>query len=131
MTSSLEGATKNWAGFDWAGKAKQWDSTTSQNKEAKEQSLTARKALTETTKQFKRAVKTVEQAGSALDKSDTPENSAATVKAIESVAKNCRLIVKAYQGSWSCQVWLLCNAWFVCSADVSYMSLFHQLITIL
>ena len=99
MISSLEGASKNWVGFDWAGKAKQWESTTAQCKEAKEQSLLARKALTETTKQFKRAVKTVEQAGSTLDKSGTPDNAAATVKAIESVAKNCRLIVKAYQGS--------------------------------
>ena len=100
LISSLEGASKDWASFDWSGKAKQWEVTTSQNKEAREQSLTARKSLSETTKQFKRSVKSVEQAGSSLEKSGSPENSTTAVKAIESVAKNCRLIVKAYQGSF-------------------------------
>ena len=98
--SSLQAASQGWVGFDYVGKAKQWEATTGQNKEAREQSLAARKQLAETTKQFKRSVKNVEQAGSSLSSSNTPENASSTVKAIEVLAKNCRLTVKAYQGSF-------------------------------
>lgn len=98
LLSSLQVASKNWAGFDWAGKAKQWDATSSQSKEVRELSQAARKHLAETTKQFKRSVKGVEQAGSLLSTSNTDENAAATVKTIEALAKNCRLTVKGYQG---------------------------------
>lgn len=99
LLSSLQVASKNWVDFDWAGKANQWDAASNQNKEAREQSQAARKLLAETTKQFKRSVKNVEQAGSALGSSNTQENATATVKAVEAMSKNCRLTVKAYQGT--------------------------------
>ena len=98
VLSSLQTASQNWIGFEYATKQSQWDATCNQNKEAREQSQAARKHLAETTKQFKRSVKSVEQAGSSLSSSNTPENATTTVKAIETLAKNCRLTVKAYQG---------------------------------
>lgn len=98
LLSSLQVASKNWIGFDWITKAQSWDAASSQNKEAREQSVAARKQLAETTKQFKRSVKSVEQAGSNLGSANTEENVLSTVKAIETLARNCRLTVKAYQG---------------------------------
>jgi len=97
LLSSLETASQNWIRFDFSGKQQHWDLTTSQNSKAREQSQAARKQLAETTKQFKRSVKTVEQAGISLSTSNSPENAMATVKAIETLAKNCRLTVRAYQ----------------------------------
>jgi len=97
LQSSLQVASKNWGSFNWDSKTKQWESTTAQSKEAREQSLAARKQLAETTKQFKKSVKNVEQVGSTLGAANTAENAAATVKAIEVLAKNCRQTVKAYQ----------------------------------
>jgi hypothetical protein len=99
LLSSLQVASKNWVDFDWTGKAKQWDSAANQNKEARELSQAARKHLADTTKQFKRSVKNVEQAGSSLGSSNTQDNATAAVKAIEALAKNCRLTVKSYQGT--------------------------------
>jgi hypothetical protein len=98
LLSSLQVASKSWSAFNWDSKAIQWDSTAVQNKEAREQSLAARKQLAETTKQFKKSVKNVEQAGSSLGSSNTDDNAADTVKAIELLAKNCRQTVKSYQG---------------------------------
>jgi hypothetical protein len=115
LLSSLQVASNNWIGFDWAGKTKQWDATSNQSKEARELSLTARKQLAETTKQFKRSVKNVEQAGSSLGSSNTEENATATVKAIEVLAKNCRLTVKSYQGKC-----LICFAY-----NISYSLYFN------
>ena len=97
LVSSLRVASQNWVAFDWTGKSNQWDAVLNQSKEAKEQALTARKGLAETTKQFKRSVKTVEQAGSSLGAANTDENATATVKTIETLAKQCRLTVKSYQ----------------------------------
>ena len=101
LLSSLKTASQNWIRFDFSGKQQHWDLTTSQNSKAREQSQAARKQLAETTKQFKRSVKTVEQAGISLSTSNSPENAMATVKAIETLAKNCRLTVRAYQGRYS------------------------------
>jgi homeobox protein cut-like len=107
LLSSLRAASQNWAAFDWTAKSNQWNAVNNQNKEAKEQALSARKALAETTKQFKRSVKSVEQAGSSLDAANTDEHAivtaaaaatvTATVKAIDTLAKQCRLTVKSYQ----------------------------------
>jgi homeobox protein cut-like len=97
LMSSLQSASQSWVNFDWPGKYNQWEYTSSQNKEAREQSQVARKALAETTKQFKRSVKNVEQAGTALGTSNSPENASAAVGAIDSLAKQCRLTVKSYQ----------------------------------
>jgi homeobox protein cut-like len=97
LLSSLRAASQNWAAFDWTSKSNQWDAVLNQSKEAKDQALSARKTLAETTKQFKRSVKTVEQAGSSLAVANTDENATATVKTIETLAKQCRLTVKSYQ----------------------------------
>jgi homeobox protein cut-like len=97
LISSLQVASQNWVAFDWTAKSNQWDAVLNQSKEAKDQALTARKTLAETTKQFKRSVKTVEQAGSSLGAANTDENATATVKTIETLAKQCRLTVKSYQ----------------------------------
>jgi homeobox protein cut-like len=98
LLSSLQVDSKSWSAFNWDSKAIQWDSTAVQSKEAREQSLAARKQLAETTKQFKKSVKNVEQAGLSLGSSNTDDNAADTVKAIELLAKNCRQTVKSYQG---------------------------------
>jgi len=95
--TSVQVASKSWESFNWDSKTKQWEATTVQSKEAREQSLAARKQLAETTKQFKKSVKNVEQVGSTLGTANKSENAAATVKAIEVLAKNCRQTVKAYQ----------------------------------
>ena len=94
---SLQGASEVWTKFDWSSKSKQWELQASQNKEAREASQDARKKLADTTKQFKRCVKGVEQAGSALASSNSNDNASATVSAIETLAKQCRLTVKSYQ----------------------------------
>eukprot|EP00934_Nitzschia_sp_Nitz4_P004615 Nitzschia sp. Nitz4//scaffold11_size288233//102401//104828//NITZ4_000760-RA/size288233-snap-gene-0.16-mRNA-1//1//CDS//3329534032//4605//frame0 len=97
LLSSLQAVYQNWASFDWDGKAKQWETVLTQSKEARDQSLLARKQLADTTKQFKKSVKSVEQVGSSLGADVNQENAAATVKAIEALAKQCRVTVKAYQ----------------------------------
>ena len=97
LLQSLQAASQVWTTFDWSSKSKQWEFQANQNREAREASLGARKQLAETTKQFKRCVKSVEQAGTALASSNSSENASATVSAIESLAKQCRLTVKAYQ----------------------------------
>lgn len=97
LVPSLQGASNRWKGFNWEVKIKEWGATAAQQKESLEQSRAARKHLAETTKQFKKSVKNVEQAGLSLNSSNSQENSVATVKAIEIMAKSCRQTVKAYQ----------------------------------
>ena len=98
VVSSLQVAAQNWALFDWDGKAKLWETAASQSKEARDLSMTARKQLAENTKQFKKSVKAVETAGTNLNSALTEDNASATVKAIETLSKNCRITVKGYQG---------------------------------
>lgn len=97
---SLQKASKNWKSFDWVGKTNQWESTTTQNKEARESSQIARKQLAESTKLFKRSVKNVDTCGTTLSSDQTNENVAATTKAIEAVSKQARLTIKSYQGEF-------------------------------
>ncbi|MGK3733828.1 MAG: hypothetical protein ACI90V_000664 [Bacillariaceae sp.] len=96
----LQKASKNWKSFDWVGKTNQWESTTTQNKEARESSQVARKQLAESTKLFKRSVKNVDTCGTTLSSNQTNENVAATTKAIEAVSKQARLTIKSYQGAF-------------------------------
>lgn len=98
LLSSLQVASQSWSAFDWNSRRSQWDQTVAQSKEQKEQSLTRRKQLAETTKQFKRSVKSSEQASSALaENSASQEHVTATVKSMDGLAKECRKTVKAYQ----------------------------------
>ena len=102
----LQGARENWTSFSWDTAT--WDSTSTQLKEAREASLATRKQLAETTKQFKKSVKAVETAGTNLNTERSDENSSTAVKAIDSIAKSCRVTVKAYQGTQSSVVrWLI------------------------
>ena len=98
LFASLQKSSKAWKSFDWAGKASQWDATSSQNKEAREASQAARKTLSENTKSFKKSVKTVETAGTTLESDPSSDNVAAAFKAIENVSKLARVTVKSYQG---------------------------------
>ena len=98
LLESIHVASQNWESFQWSGTLAGFETTLNQSKEAREQSLTARKELADTTKQFKRSVKTVEQAKQALAAGASPENVATTVSSIDGMAKDCRVIVKSYQG---------------------------------
>lgn len=92
----LQGAAQNWSSFVWD--IPTWGATATQYKEAREASVATRKQLAEITKQFKKSVKAVETAGTNLNTDRSEENSSNAVKAIEAMAKNCRVTVKAYQG---------------------------------
>jgi hypothetical protein len=121
LVSSLQAAAQNWSVFDWDGKFEQWETIATQSKDNRELSMSARKQLAENTKQFKKSVKTVETAGTNLNSANTEENASATVKAIEALAKNCRITVKAYQGKniLACGAWIQINgrsffvSWFL------------------
>lgn len=97
LVSTLQAAAQNWGVFDWNGKVQQWDASAAQTKEARELSSAARKQLAENTKQFKKSVKTVETAGANLQAINNEETATATIKAIDALAKNCRVTIKAYQ----------------------------------
>lgn len=98
LLTSIQSASQTWQSFGWAEKLEQLDGTQNAAKEAQKQSSAARKELAETTKQFKRSVKVVDQCKQELAASNTPENVGSTIAAIDSMAKECRVIVKAYQG---------------------------------
>ena len=98
LVATLQAAAQNWRAFDWNGKVQQWDVSAAQTKEARELSLAARKQLADDTKQFKKSVKNVETAGTNLQASNTEETATATIKAIDALAKSCRVTIKAYQG---------------------------------
>ena len=98
LLQSLQVASQAWATFDWNGKKLQFDKASAINREQKDQSLAARKLLADTTKTFKKSVKSMEQASSAL-KQNSPdaENVAVAVKAMDSLSKDCRQTIKSYQ----------------------------------
>ncbi|CAB9499448.1 Protein CASP [Seminavis robusta] len=98
VLSSIQVASQNWEAFQWSGKLDQYGVTLNTTKEAREQAQAARKDIVDTTKQFKRSVKVVETAKQGLTSSNTPETAAAAVAAIDAMSKECRVIVKAYQG---------------------------------
>jgi homeobox protein cut-like len=98
VLQSLQSASQAWAAFDWNGKKNQLDKAALAAKEQKEQSLAARKLLGDTTKQFKKSVKSMEQASTSLKQTEeSNEASSAAVKAMEGLAKECRHTIKSYQ----------------------------------
>mmetsp|Transcript_16311 Transcript_16311/g.23000 ORF Transcript_16311/g.23000 Transcript_16311/m.23000 type:complete len:819 (-) Transcript_16311:232-2688(-) len=98
LLSSLQVASQSWVSFDWNSRRDQWEKTLLQTKESREQSLSARKQLGETTKQFKRSVKNTEQASTALSQNTSSQDHVqSTIKAMDVLAKECRKTVKAYQ----------------------------------
>jgi len=82
LLSSIQVASNGWVAFDYATKRKQWEATLQQTKEARDNSVAARKQLTDITKKFKTSVKTLEQqqGGSNAE-----------------FSKDCRVTIKAYQ----------------------------------
>jgi len=95
---SLQVASQAWATFDWGGKKSQLDKLTSQTREQKEHSQAARKQLGETTKQFKKSVKSMEQASTALKTLGSQDGESVTaIKAMDGLAKECRQTIKRYQ----------------------------------
>jgi len=111
LVGTLQAAAQNWGVFDWNNKLQQWDASAAQTKEARELSVAARKQLAEDTKQFKKSVKTVETAGANLQTSNTEETANATIKAIDALAKSCRVTIKAYQGKHPNETQVLVQAW--------------------
>jgi homeobox protein cut-like len=97
VLQSVQTASQLWSAYDWNGKRTEQDATLAQCKESRDASLSARKHLADTTKQFKRSVKAAETASSALATSNTPETAGQSVAEVESLAKQCRLTVKSYQ----------------------------------
>eukprot|EP00535_Pseudo-nitzschia_heimii_P000817 CAMPEP_0197185022 /NCGR_PEP_ID=MMETSP1423-20130617/11079_1 /TAXON_ID=476441 /ORGANISM="Pseudo-nitzschia heimii, Strain UNC1101" /LENGTH=805 /DNA_ID=CAMNT_0042635985 /DNA_START=37 /DNA_END=2454 /DNA_ORIENTATION=+ len=94
---SFQKASKSWKSFDWAGKATQWESITSENKLSRESSQAARKQLADATKLLKRAVKTIETSRNALGSNKSEDTVAAAIKAIDTLTKQTRTTVKSYQ----------------------------------
>jgi homeobox protein cut-like len=98
LLSSLQAASQTWISFDWNSRLAQLEMTLTQAKEQKEQSQTARKALGETTKQFKKSVKGMEQASAGLAENlNSADHASVAVKAMDGLSKECRKTVKSYQ----------------------------------
>lgn len=93
----LQQAVQGWSAFDMAQTQTSIEETLQDVKQAKELSVAARKQLADTTKSFKRSVKTLETSSSALTTSNTAENVQSVVKAIDALGKQSRTTVKAYQ----------------------------------
>lgn len=96
VLQSLQVALQTWATFDWVGKKTQLDKASAVTREQKDQSLAARKLLAETTKAFKKSVKSMELAAASL-KVKAPDSDNAAVKAMDNLAKDCRQTIKSYQ----------------------------------
>lgn len=98
LLASITEASESWQSFQWTEKLTQCETTLHTSKEARDLSLEARKSLAENTKQFKKSVKNVEQAKQGLATEASPGNVSATISSIDLMAKECRVIVKSYQG---------------------------------
>ena len=98
LIESLQSAAASWLAFDLSGQQRiQMDQNLLSAKESREQSLSSRQKLSESTKQFKRTVKTLQQAASALNDEMTPATQQTAVKASESLSKECRTLVSSYK----------------------------------
>ena len=97
MVDTVQPQISLWESFDWDATLAGMETTLQQAREAQKQSLQARKNMSDTTKQFKRSVKTAEQAATNLSSDDSPGNVQSTVKSIETLSNECRVTVKAYQ----------------------------------
>ena len=96
--STLQVASQSWMAFDWGSRMTQLDKAAAQAKEQKDQSLAARKHLAETTKQFKRSVKSMEGASAGLVGESYLTGACFERSEVDGkLAKECRTTVKAYQ----------------------------------
>ena len=96
LLQSLQVASQAWTAFDWDGMMAQLEKASSVTREQKDLSLAARKLLAETTKAFKKSVKSMEQASASL-KLKAPDSDNAAIKAMDSLSKDCRQTIKSYQ----------------------------------
>jgi homeobox protein cut-like len=97
---NVEAATQAWVAFGLASRQiPQLEETSNQIKQQRDQSSSNRKRLADTTKQFKKAVKSTETSTAANLALLTEEHPAigGTSKAIELLGKECRTTIKAYQ----------------------------------
>jgi homeobox protein cut-like len=99
-SAELEAALATWSASNFADVVQQMNLSVTQSKQQRDQSVTARKALADTTKQFKRSVKVAEGAAgqlSGMSNSSDDGVITATVTAMDALSKECRVIVKSYQ----------------------------------
>ena len=96
LLQSLQSAFEGWIAFDWDAKMAQFEKAAAVTRDQKDQSLAARKLLAETTKTFKKSVKSMENASVSL-KSKAPDSENIAVKAMDCLSKDCRQTIKAYQ----------------------------------
>lgn len=96
--AALQEAATVWLAASFPDVVLQMDQTVAANKQQREQSLTARKTLADTTKQFKRSVKLAETAVTGLAQLDSSDPViTTTLTAMDALSKECRLTVKSYQ----------------------------------
>ena len=98
LLSSIQVASQSWHTFQWAEKLGQFEGTLNTSKEAQKQSLEARKDLATATKTFKAKLRLLDQSKQEVVANGSSENVGATVTAIDNMSKECRTMVKAYQG---------------------------------
>jgi len=100
MTDSLRAireASDLWHAFKWNEKLVEIEETLKSTKEARDQSVTARKTLAENTKQFKRIIKALQHAVTLSQESNTEETVGALGEAVEGVTKESKAIVSSYK----------------------------------
>jgi homeobox protein cut-like len=96
--AALQVAVAAWKSASFTDVVAQMEQTVTLNKQQKEQSLTARKTLADTTKQFKRSVKIAETAAISLQQmNSTDPVITTTCTAMDALSKECRITVKSYQ----------------------------------
>lgn len=97
LMQMLQMASQAWDNFEWTARLEQLDAAATAAREQKEQSLAARKQLGETTKVFKKSVKTMDQACVGLKQNSGESDISSAVKAMDVLSKECRQTIKAYQ----------------------------------
>ena len=97
LIQDLTVSTQVWSQFDLDSRRPILDRTATQCQSAKDQSLAARKTLSEITKKFKKMVKTCENAIMANAALSSDSHSKEIKSQVEQLASQCRSVVKSYQ----------------------------------
>jgi homeobox protein cut-like len=93
VETGLQNAVDIWKSVQWSHQLASIASSVESHRQGREQSLTARKALAETTKQFKKSVRAAESAVMA----SSEEGSTIIRDTMEALSKECRVTIKAFQ----------------------------------
>jgi hypothetical protein len=91
LLSVLQDASKAWTTFDWEGKLTQLQKAATNTREQKELSLAARKVLADTTKVFKKSVKSMEQSFANLESKIQDTEITTAVKLMDALAKDLKV----------------------------------------